>query len=242
MGHEYHKWFKTGELEGLFREKRSMDKRLSPQALDFIFRLMRIEPEQRMSIADALEHPWLRESEAIPRHVHPPKVIPNEVTLEMFASVEKKERVYLAGWRNPEITNPKTGLRQYSGNSTAGVSNGALGGYGVGTARSPFISPRMLSPLGSRGGAGAALGTSMRVGGFAAARSPSPMLQFRPLLYDRQRGPLGFGPPLQSPTNANNPTRTGGISTDNPYTRSKDTLHAGSGAGETGVVSDANNR
>ena len=255
MGLEYHKYFKTGELSKLFQDKREMDKRLSPQALDFIFRLMRIEPNDRMTVAEALGHPWLREGEAIPRHVHPPKVIPAELTLEMFNSVQRKERVYHAGWRNPEITNPKSGMRQQSGNSTAGVStlgysNSTAGvstlGYGGGGIRSPFVSPRMLSPLGGR--ASGPTGSSMRIGGFAAARSPSPMLQFRPLLYDRQRGPLGFGAPLTSPTNAQTTRGSapapGGMSAGNPYARSKDNLHTTGSELETAAtaMSDANNR
>merc|ERR1712099_143008 len=37
---------------------------LSPAAQDFILQLMHLDPEQRMSVRDALHHPWLSEGSA----------------------------------------------------------------------------------------------------------------------------------------------------------------------------------
>merc|ERR1719189_3218734 len=40
---------------------------LSPAAQDFILKLMHLDPEQRMSVRDALHHPWLAEGSATRR-------------------------------------------------------------------------------------------------------------------------------------------------------------------------------
>uniref|UniRef100_A0A7S1WKI2 Aurora kinase n=2 Tax=Alexandrium catenella TaxID=2925 RepID=A0A7S1WKI2_ALECA len=63
--------FQQGGALQLFGQKlggwRTM---LSEQACDFILRLMHIDPLQRLSVRDALRHPWLSEGQA-PKHEAP---------------------------------------------------------------------------------------------------------------------------------------------------------------------------
>eukprot|EP00392_Amoebophrya_sp_AT5.2_P015561 g15768.t1 len=58
---DYWTYFRRGEFEGLFRRKNGIDQKVSPECLDFILSLMKINPAERLSVRDCLEHPWLRD-------------------------------------------------------------------------------------------------------------------------------------------------------------------------------------
>lgn len=55
--------FQQGDLTTLFQQKSNL---CSPTGLDFIFRLLQIEPHLRMSVTDALSHPWLTDPKIVP--------------------------------------------------------------------------------------------------------------------------------------------------------------------------------
>lgn len=55
--------FQQGDLTTLFQQKSNL---CSPRGLDFIFRLLQIEPHLRMSVTDALSHPWLTDPKIVP--------------------------------------------------------------------------------------------------------------------------------------------------------------------------------
>jgi len=55
--------FQQGDFATLFKHKNNL---CSPTGLDFIFRLMQIEPRRRLSITDALSHPWLMDPKICP--------------------------------------------------------------------------------------------------------------------------------------------------------------------------------
>lgn len=54
--------FQQGEYGALFQQKSHL---CSQTGLDFIFRLLRIEPKSRMSISDALNHAWLADPRSL---------------------------------------------------------------------------------------------------------------------------------------------------------------------------------
>lgn len=55
--------FQQGDYTTLFQQKSNL---CSHTGLDFIFRLMQLEPSRRMSVADALEHAWLTDTKICP--------------------------------------------------------------------------------------------------------------------------------------------------------------------------------
>mmetsp|Transcript_46058 Transcript_46058/g.71904 ORF Transcript_46058/g.71904 Transcript_46058/m.71904 type:complete len:788 (-) Transcript_46058:109-2472(-) len=55
--------FQQGDFASLFQQKVNL---CSPVGLDFIFRLLQIEPKRRMSIVDALSHSWLADPSIAP--------------------------------------------------------------------------------------------------------------------------------------------------------------------------------
>lgn len=55
--------FQQGDFASLFQQKCNL---CSPVGLDFIFRLLQIEPKRRMSIADSLSHSWLADPSIAP--------------------------------------------------------------------------------------------------------------------------------------------------------------------------------
>jgi len=55
--------FQQGDFAGLFQQKSNL---CSPVGLDFIFRLLQLEPKKRLSIVDALNHPWLADKKICP--------------------------------------------------------------------------------------------------------------------------------------------------------------------------------
>lgn len=66
--------FQQGDFATLFQQKCNL---CSPTGLDFIFRLLQIEPRRRMSIADALNHHWLADQSICP------VIAPKDVLAEM---------------------------------------------------------------------------------------------------------------------------------------------------------------
>eukprot|EP00747_Dinoflagellata_sp_TGD_P180561 gnl/TRDRNA2_/TRDRNA2_33201_c0_seq1.p1 gnl/TRDRNA2_/TRDRNA2_33201_c0~~gnl/TRDRNA2_/TRDRNA2_33201_c0_seq1.p1 ORF type:complete len:839 (+),score=113.86 gnl/TRDRNA2_/TRDRNA2_33201_c0_seq1:347-2518(+) len=67
--------FERGEFSTLFRQKATS---CSQKGIDFILRLLQIDPRRRMSVAEALQHSWLADSELspmfAPKDLLPPKV------------------------------------------------------------------------------------------------------------------------------------------------------------------------
>jgi len=66
--------FQQGDFATLFQQKCNL---CSPTGLDFIFRLLQIEPRRRMSIGDALNHHWLSDQSICP------VIAPKDVLAEM---------------------------------------------------------------------------------------------------------------------------------------------------------------
>lgn len=64
--------FERGELSTLFRQKATS---CSQQCIDFILRCLQIDPKKRMSVSEALQHDWLRDSDAKPMHA-PKELLP----------------------------------------------------------------------------------------------------------------------------------------------------------------------
>mmetsp|Transcript_22337 Transcript_22337/g.47632 ORF Transcript_22337/g.47632 Transcript_22337/m.47632 type:complete len:817 (-) Transcript_22337:42-2492(-) len=64
--------FQQGNYSTLFEQKSNL---CSNAGLDFIFRLMQLQPSRRMSITDALDHAWLRDPD-IPPALAPPGLLP----------------------------------------------------------------------------------------------------------------------------------------------------------------------
>merc|ERR1719359_1194667 len=65
--------FQQGDFATLFQQKCNL---CSPVGLDFIFRLLQIEPRRRMSVTDALSHSWLADP-SIPPVLAPKEFLPD---------------------------------------------------------------------------------------------------------------------------------------------------------------------
>ncbi|CAD7931031.1 unnamed protein product [Amoebophrya sp. A25] len=158
---EYWNFFRRGDLEGLFRRKSDIDRKLSPTCMDFIMRLMRIVPKQRMSIKESLEHKWLAD-ESVPRSLS-------------TADLETAERKSLQYDR----------IRNQDHPIAMGVSTGPS--FFNSRARSPQM--RFQSPLGGRGFTSTVRSRSPLVTNFAPplrSISPAPAgmispMQLRPM-------------------------------------------------------------
>jgi len=92
--------FQQGEYGALFQQKSHL---CSQTGLDFIFRLLRIEPKSRMSISDALNHAWLADPKIAPV-LAPKEMLPESLRKD----AEKREAEALAkemesGARSPVV-------------------------------------------------------------------------------------------------------------------------------------------
>jgi serine/threonine protein kinase len=111
--------FQQGDFATLFQQKCNL---CSPTGLDFIFRLLQIEPRRRMSIADALNHSWLADQSIAP------VLAPKEVLAEMsMLNVNMAEVV--DGYDGDQVQNDQ---RQ----SLSAVTDGGISAPG-GTSYSP---------------------------------------------------------------------------------------------------------
>jgi hypothetical protein len=96
--------FQQGDFASLFQQKSNL---CSPIGLDFIFRLLNIDPSHRMSIADALNHQWLKDPKISP--VLAPKEFLPESLRKKLAEKERNHKasaglvdsVLAAGTRAP---------------------------------------------------------------------------------------------------------------------------------------------
>jgi len=88
--------FQNSEFDVLFRRKSNLCK---PDALDFIFRLLQIEPRRRMSINDALNHKWLANPSI------PPVLAPKEMLPEPAQKSQRVAEPEAAGIRSPPSNN-----------------------------------------------------------------------------------------------------------------------------------------
>lgn len=75
--------FQQGEYAKLFQNKLLF----SRTGLDFIFRLLQLEPSQRMSIADSLEHAWLADPKIMPV-IAPKELLPEPLRQNADAELE----------------------------------------------------------------------------------------------------------------------------------------------------------
>jgi hypothetical protein len=122
--------FQQGDFASLFQQKSNL---CSPIGLDFIFRLLNIDPHHRMSVADALNHQWLKD----------PKISPVMAPKE-FLPESLENRHYDAEAKGKDSTGLSTvdsGTRSPGGGSAANVlpSGGS----------SNFVSAGGASPGGS---------------------------------------------------------------------------------------------
>jgi len=90
--------FQQGDFAQLFQQKCNL---CSPTGLDFIFRLLQIEPRRRMSIADALNHPWLADQSIAP--VLAPKDILAEMS--MFGVMDNRPLEVVDGYDGDQVQN-----------------------------------------------------------------------------------------------------------------------------------------
>mmetsp|Transcript_69719 Transcript_69719/g.130146 ORF Transcript_69719/g.130146 Transcript_69719/m.130146 type:complete len:723 (-) Transcript_69719:74-2242(-) len=67
--------FRQRDFDTLFRKKSNL---CSPTGLDFIFRLLQIDPKRRLSVTDALNHPWLADP-AIAPVLAPKELLPESL-------------------------------------------------------------------------------------------------------------------------------------------------------------------
>lgn len=82
--------FQSGDYTTLFQQKSNL---CSHTGLDFIFRLLQLEPSRRMSIQDALDHAWLQDPKICP--VPAPKELlpePKKAAPEAQAPAREKEQ------------------------------------------------------------------------------------------------------------------------------------------------------
>eukprot|EP00927_Polykrikos_kofoidii_P003367 TRINITY_DN11333_c0_g1_i1.p1 TRINITY_DN11333_c0_g1~~TRINITY_DN11333_c0_g1_i1.p1 ORF type:complete len:969 (-),score=145.83 TRINITY_DN11333_c0_g1_i1:194-3058(-) len=80
--------FRAGNYAELFANKTNLP---SSVGLDFIFRLLRMDPEGRLSIPDALEHPWLADPKIAP------VLAPVELLPEALQKAPQRLRVKIVG-------------------------------------------------------------------------------------------------------------------------------------------------
>jgi len=81
--------FQQGDFATLFQQKCNL---CSPTGLDFIFRLLQIEPRRRMSIADALNHSWLADATI------GPVLAPKDVLAEMLGVMDNRALEVVDGY------------------------------------------------------------------------------------------------------------------------------------------------
>merc|ERR1719454_1338007 len=80
--------FQQGDFATLFQQKCNL---CSPVGLDFIFRLLQIEPKRRMSISDALKHAWLTDPKICP------VVAPKELLPESLQKEQRRDEAAATG-------------------------------------------------------------------------------------------------------------------------------------------------
>ncbi|CAJ1389608.1 unnamed protein product [Effrenium voratum] len=76
--------FKNGKFDELFKTK---SPNFSPTGIDFIFKLLQLEPSKRMSIADCCKHAWLADPSV------PPMLVPKELLPEAVRKSMEEEKV-----------------------------------------------------------------------------------------------------------------------------------------------------
>lgn len=211
--------FQQGEYTTLFQQKSNL---CSRTGLDFIFRLLQLEPSRRMSVTDALEHKWLADPKVMPV-LAPKELLPESLRNRREAEGQRDAE---AAPREAEHMQPLQVLQpsaSYGGSSpgTGGVQGcGSVQRLHDGMARMPTLNNgSCLSPVAnsciswSGGGCGelpnwasanaSAFGSNphsptlrvrspMRVPRASGASSPR-------LAGDRRRQPLHHGASARAP-------------------------------------------
>jgi len=144
--------FQQGDFATLFQQKCNL---CSPTGLDFIFRLLQIEPRRRMSIADALNHQWLSDQSICP------VIAPKDVLAEMsmYGVMDNN--------RPLEVVDGYDG-DQLQGVATMSQQNSLIVEAGLQPAGGPTYSPPAGKPL-----SGMAFGQSNELPTWAAAQRTS---------------------------------------------------------------------
>mmetsp|Transcript_103177 Transcript_103177/g.181866 ORF Transcript_103177/g.181866 Transcript_103177/m.181866 type:complete len:749 (-) Transcript_103177:96-2342(-) len=96
--------FQQGDFATLFQQKSNL---CSHQGLDFIFRMLQIEPRRRMSITDALNHHWLADPTILPV-LAPKDVLPEYMVNESSRPIEDNAGYYHDSNR-PAMLTPRPG-------------------------------------------------------------------------------------------------------------------------------------
>lgn len=96
--------FQQGDFATLFQQKSNL---CSHQGLDFIFRMLQIEPRRRMSITDALNHHWLADPTILPV-LAPKDVLPEYMVNESSRPIEDSAAYYVEANR-PAMLTPRPG-------------------------------------------------------------------------------------------------------------------------------------
>lgn len=203
--------FKSGEVVELFRQKGAT---CSRKCMDFILRLMQLDPRRRLSIAEALQHDWLADTNVRPMHA--PKAdktppAPEPVAKTVNTSPTKGKTAHSAGSLVMPGGVATTGGQQGTSQSGSAQFNGSRNSNG-------------LSPDAGRGGrfrnpqpGGSRAAQAANASGRAPSRGQAPAWKMAPASRSESPSPgpaggsaLAFRQPQQQqvPRNASPFTST----------------------------------
>eukprot|EP00933_Yihiella_yeosuensis_P042084 TRINITY_DN36585_c0_g1_i1.p1 TRINITY_DN36585_c0_g1~~TRINITY_DN36585_c0_g1_i1.p1 ORF type:complete len:791 (-),score=157.32 TRINITY_DN36585_c0_g1_i1:188-2560(-) len=138
--------FQNGEFDKLFQTKNPV---CSGAGIDFIFRLLQLDPDKRMSIADAVNHSWLCDPKV------PPVLAPKELLPEALRESEQQKAAQEAAVnRNSHMALPKqTSLEHLASNQpvSQGGSLSAAPVMASGGMPAQNISPLRAAHVGNEG-------------------------------------------------------------------------------------------
>uniref|UniRef100_A0A6T0VEZ7 Protein kinase domain-containing protein n=1 Tax=Alexandrium monilatum TaxID=311494 RepID=A0A6T0VEZ7_9DINO len=141
--------FQQGEYTRLFQQKSNL---CSRTGLDFIFRLLQLEPSRRMSIPDALEHVWLADPKIMPV-MAPQELLPESLRTtsgadrELEAQPQEMENV---GGSSHHVAKPDPLVREALPLTVASATVSGTGGTlspSKGSATSTFLGASHSLPM-----------------------------------------------------------------------------------------------
>jgi len=136
--------FERAEIATLFRQKGTS---CSQQCIDFILRLLLIDPKERMSVAEALQHEWLRDAHNVRPMYAPKEVLPPGPYTPDHKTIDRHEesRRHGGGGREEQLhgryPSPGEGVELAARPPKAGVGSPGGGGGGGGAQASAHGAP-----------------------------------------------------------------------------------------------------